>query len=98
MTDQDSQGQPPPQEPVRTREVREVQTPEQHVQETRVRKALVGDVPPRFGLIATPGEPTGSAAPPAPASAPAPAAAAEPAAAAPAAAPPAAPPASEGGS
>ncbi len=59
MTEQDSQGEPMPQtgtDPVGTAETRQ-----QGV--TDFRKAAYGEVPPLHGLVATPGEVTGTPAP-----------------------------------
>jgi hypothetical protein len=53
MTEQDS--------PAAASQQKQIETRQQDVSE--VRKAITGDVPPRFGLVATPGEVTGNAAP-----------------------------------
>jgi hypothetical protein len=58
MTEQDQQGQPTsqPSDPAGTAETRQQQV-------TEVRKAAYGEIPPLFGLVATPGEVTGTPAP-----------------------------------
>jgi len=77
MTEEETQGQRAPQAPTESQQAQAPQAPPEPAgHETRdqrigeSRKALVGEVPPRFGLVADPGQPTGNPAPAEPPAAP----------------------------